>query len=74
MRIAREDIPKTAFRTRYRHLEFLVVPFGLTNAPAAFMSIVNNMFHDYSDRFMMTCLDDILTVANLGKNISTILI
>ena len=60
MRIAEDDVPKTAFRTRYGHFEFLVVPFGLTNAPASFMSIVNKIFHDYSDRFVMAYLDDIL--------------
>ena len=60
MRIAEHDVPKTAFRTRYGQFEFLVVPFGLTNAPASFMSIVNNIFHDYSDKFVMAYLDDIL--------------
>jgi hypothetical protein len=39
--IRREDIPKTAFRTRYGHYEFLVMPFGLANVPAAFMDLMN---------------------------------
>ena len=60
MLIASEDIPKTAFRTCYGHFEFFIVPFGLTNAPAAFMSIANNMFHGYSDKFVMAYFDDIL--------------
>ena len=60
MRIADEGISRTAFRTRYGHFKFLVVPFGLTNAPKAFMNIVNNMFHDYTDKFMMAYLDGIL--------------
>src|ERR1700710_1940729 len=44
VRIADEDIPKTAFRTRYGHFEFLVLPFGLTNAPATFMHLCNKYF------------------------------
>ncbi len=64
MRIAEEDIPKTAFSTRYGHYEYTVVPFGLTNAPAAFMSIMNNIFHDYADKFVTVYLDDILVYRN----------
>ena len=45
LKIKGEDIPKTAFRTRYGHYEFLVIPFGLTNAPAAFMDLMNRVFH-----------------------------
>ena len=44
LRIEETSIPKTAFRTRYRHYEFVVLPFGLTNAPAAFMSLMNKIF------------------------------
>ena len=44
LRIKGEDVPKTAFRTRYGHYEFLVVPFGLTNALAAFMALMNGVF------------------------------
>ena len=44
LRIRAEDVPKTAFRTRYGHYEFLVLPFGLTNAPTAFMDLMNQIF------------------------------
>jgi hypothetical protein len=47
VRVKEEDIPKTAFRTRYGHYEFLVMSFRLTNAPAVFMDTMNRVFHDY---------------------------
>jgi hypothetical protein len=60
VRIKDGDISKTAFRTRYGHYEFSVVPFGLSNAPAAFMCLVNGVFRDYLDKFVIVFLDDIL--------------
>ena len=44
---------KTAFRTRYGHYEFLVMPFGVTNAPAVFMDLMNRVFREFLDRFVI---------------------
>ncbi|KAM1302324.1 hypothetical protein ACFX2H_013265 [Malus domestica] len=60
LKIKDEDVPKTAFRTRYEHYEFLVMPFGLTNAPVAFMRLMNEVFRQYLDRFFIVFIDDIL--------------
>ena len=58
--LRKEDIPKTTFKTRWDLYEFLVVPFGVSNALAQFMNLMNDVLADYLDDFVVVFLDDIL--------------
>lgn len=67
MRIEEGDISKTTFRTRFGNYKFIVVPFGLTNAPVVFMSLMNGAFRNYLYKFVKVFLDDILVYSKNEK-------
>jgi hypothetical protein len=60
LKIRESDIPKTAFHTRYGLYEYIVMSFGLTNAPTYFMYLMNKVFVEYLDKFVVVFIDDIL--------------
>ncbi|GJV75218.1 retrotransposon protein, putative, ty1-copia subclass [Tanacetum coccineum] len=60
LRVHEDDIPKTAFTTRYRYFKFIVMPFGLTNAPGVFMDLMNRVCRPYLDKFVIVFIEDII--------------
>ncbi|KAA0042118.1 pol protein [Cucumis melo var. makuwa] len=60
LRIKDGDVPKTVFRSRYGHYEFIMISFGLTNAPTVFMDLMNRVFREFLDTFVIVFIDDIL--------------
>ena len=67
LKIKEEDIPKTTFRTRYGHYEFLVMLFGLTNAPTAFIELMNRIFQPFLDDCVIVFIDDILVYSRSNQ-------
>ncbi len=64
MHIKEGDEPKTTCLTRYGAFEFLFMPFGLTNTPVTFCTLVNQVFHDYLDKFVVVYLNDIMVYSS----------
>jgi hypothetical protein len=67
LRIRESDIPKIAFCTRYGLYEYTVMSFGLTNAPAYFMYLMNKVFMEYLDKFVVVFIDDILVFSEIEE-------
>jgi hypothetical protein len=65
LKIQESDIPKIAFRTRYGLYEYTVISFGLTNASAYFMYLMNKVFMEYLDKFVVVLIDDILIFSKM---------
>lgn len=67
VRVKRDDIPKTTFNTRYGHYKFLIMSFGLANAAAVFMDMINRIIDDYLDQFSIVFVDNILIYSKKSK-------
>jgi hypothetical protein len=71
VRIKEEDIPKTIFNTRYDHYEFVVIPFGVTNAPVVFRDIMHRILRPYLDKFVVVFINDILIYSKSSEEHAT---
>ena len=67
MKIKVEDVSKSAFQTKYGHYGFLVMSFVLTNAPTAFIDLMNIVFKPYLDKFIVVFIDDILVYSKRNE-------
>nr|GEX45654.1 putative reverse transcriptase domain-containing protein [Tanacetum cinerariifolium] len=67
LQVKEQDIPKTAFRTRYGHYEFLVMSFGVTYPPVVLMDLMNCIFHEYLDKFVIVFIDEILVYSKTNE-------
>ena len=65
LKIKPHDVYKTTFRTRYDHFDFLVMPFDLTNAAVAFIDLMNQVFSNFLDKFVIVSIDDILVYSKI---------
>ena len=65
LQIKEDDVPKTAFKMRFGHYEFIVLPFGMENTPGVFMSLMNGVFREYLDKFVQVFIDDILIYSQM---------
>jgi hypothetical protein len=63
--IKEDYVPKTTFKKKFGHYEFTILPFGLTNSPGVFISLMNGVFHEYLDKFIQVFIDDILIYSRM---------
>ena len=68
LRIKEDDIPKTTFKMRFGHYKFIVLPFGLTNAPGLFMSLMNGVFREYLEKFIQVFIDNMLIYSQMTED------